>query len=438
MRGRGGLRHGAVRPDAQARRRVRESLGIPESSVVVLHLGWHWRRKGGDLLAGAARRLLDRGHDDLVFLSLGAPSSEVLSPVTSLPFRERVEELHQAADIFVSASRSEGFGNGLVEGLASSCVAVGTLVEGQREIFEGLRGVARCPSRILWRSPTPSRACSPNENAGPSSAREPRPHRPQLRAARLGSPDGGPVRRAGGAAVTGPARVLTMIDSLIAGGAERVAVDIACGLDRDRFTPHVVVTRHGGPLEAPLRAAGVQFTVLDRTGRLSPAALRRTWAWLAGLTSSRPQVPSSAWGALLAHAARVPLVTHDHNWSAGRSRGRSLVNRRWIAPAAHRMLCVSRSVARALAEEGVPLRKIEVAENGIHLQTHPTREEARRRLGLEGSELVVGSVAALRPRRRTSSSSRRSPCCAPRNARCGSVSSAPGRARRSCGASRPG
>ena len=70
--------------------------------------------------------------------------------------------------------------------------------------------------------------------------------------------------------MTGPARVLTMIDSLVLAGAERVAVEIACGLDRDRFTPHVVVTRHGGPLEAPLRAAGVQFTVLDRTGRFPP------------------------------------------------------------------------------------------------------------------------------------------------------------------------
>ena len=93
----------------------------------------------------------------------------------------------------------------------------------------------------------------------------------------------------------------------------------------------------------------------------------------------------------------MPLVTHDHNWSAGRSRGRSLVNHWWIAPAAHRMLCVSRSVAGALAQEGVPPRKIEVAENGVRLQAPATREEARRRLGLDGSELVVGSVGALRP-----------------------------------------
>ncbi len=133
------------RPDAQARRRVREALGIPESSVVVLHLGWHWRRKGGDLLAAAARELLERGREDLVFLSLGAPSAEVVSPVRSLAFTERVEEIHQAADVFVSASRSEGFGNGLVEGLASGCVAVATLVEGQREIFEGLAGCRSVP-----------------------------------------------------------------------------------------------------------------------------------------------------------------------------------------------------------------------------------------------------------------------------------------------------
>ena len=125
--------------------------------------------------------------------------------------------------------------------------------------------------------------------------------------------------------MTGPTRVLTMIDSLIAGGAERVAVEIACGLDRDRFTPHVVVTRHSGPLEAPLRAADVQFTVLDRTARLSPAALRRTWALArrSDLIHSH-EFPSSAWAALLARAARVPLVTHDHNWSAAtRGGGRS-------------------------------------------------------------------------------------------------------------------
>ena len=73
------------------------------------------------------------------------------------------------------------------------------------------------------------------------------------------------------------------------------------------------------------------------------------------------------------------------------------MNHFWIAPSAHRMLCVSRSVARALAQEGVPPRKIEVAENGVRLQGLATREEARSRLGLNGSELVVGAVAALRP-----------------------------------------
>jgi len=198
--------------------------------------------------------------------------------------------------------------------------------------------------------------------------------------------------------MTRPARVLTMIDSLLAGGAERVAVEIACGLDRERFTPHVLVTRHGGPLASTLRAAGVEVTVLGRTGRASPAALARSWK-LARETDliHAHKFPSSAWAALLARAARVPLVTHDHNWSSGHSRGRAIVNRTWIAPSAHRMLCVSGSVARALADEGVPPRKIEVAENGVYLETHVPRAEARRRLGLNGSELVVGSVAALRP-----------------------------------------
>jgi glycosyltransferase involved in cell wall biosynthesis len=195
-----------------------------------------------------------------------------------------------------------------------------------------------------------------------------------------------------------PAQVLTMIDSLLAGGAERVAVEIACGLDRARFTPHVVVTRHSGPLESSLREANVQVTLLGRTGRLSPSAVAHTWklARESDLIHAH-KFPSSVWGALLARAAGVPLVTHDHNWSAGRSRGRSLVNRAWIAPASHRMLCVSESVARALAADGVPSHRIEVAENGVHLDVPVERSAARRELGLDDSEFVVGAVAALRP-----------------------------------------
>jgi hypothetical protein len=39
-----------------------------------------------------------------------------------------------------------------------------------------------------------------------------------------------------------------LLDCLLAGGAERIAVEVACALDRDRYDPVVLVTRFGGPL----------------------------------------------------------------------------------------------------------------------------------------------------------------------------------------------
>jgi glycosyltransferase involved in cell wall biosynthesis len=135
----------ALAPDPRARARARAALGVRDDETLVLHFGWHWRRKGGDLLVGAARLLEDRGIDRLRFVSVGAPADRVSPPVTGIPVTGDVAALHQAADIFVSASRSEGFGNGLMEALASGTPAVGTLVDGQRELFEDVPGCVGTP-----------------------------------------------------------------------------------------------------------------------------------------------------------------------------------------------------------------------------------------------------------------------------------------------------
>ncbi|GAA2758404.1 hypothetical protein GCM10009872_37640 [Actinopolymorpha rutila] len=133
----------AFSPRPSVRDRVRAELGLQRDDVLVLHLGWAWRRKGGDLLVAAARMLQEKGLTRLVYVSVGAPAGN--EPVRSLAFTDKVSDLHQAADIFVSASRSEGFGNGVVEAMASGTVVVATLAAGQREIFDGVDGCVAVP-----------------------------------------------------------------------------------------------------------------------------------------------------------------------------------------------------------------------------------------------------------------------------------------------------
>ena len=133
------------RRDSDTRARVRARLGVGDDDVLLLHMGWAWHRKGGDLLAEAVRTLEAGDGPRIVACSVGAPEQELLGPVRSLSITDRVHEYHQASDIFISASRSEGFGNGLVEAMACERVAVAAAADGQVETFAGIDGVVPIP-----------------------------------------------------------------------------------------------------------------------------------------------------------------------------------------------------------------------------------------------------------------------------------------------------
>ena len=53
------------------REEARTALGLDPDAVVLLHFGWDWQRKGGDIFLRAVRDLLDRGRT-VTALSLGA------------------------------------------------------------------------------------------------------------------------------------------------------------------------------------------------------------------------------------------------------------------------------------------------------------------------------------------------------------------------------
>ncbi len=195
-------------------------------------------------------------------------------------------------------------------------------------------------------------------------------------------------------------RVLLVTDSLAIGGAERMVVDIACGLDRDRFAPHVLVTRSTGELQVALDEAGVPVTVLDRRRRLSIAAyLRASHLTRPSDLIHTHKLGSNVWGALLARTTGVPYVAHEHLWMGGTSSFYALCNRRWVAPVASRVVCVSPSVARILVAQGVPPQRIEVIQNGVLLNEALPRIAARQELGLEPTGFVVGIVARLHPQK---------------------------------------
>jgi glycosyltransferase involved in cell wall biosynthesis len=101
--------------DAARRSEARRRLGLDEGLPVLLHFGWDWHVKGGDLLAEAVQRLARVG--PVAALSVGcdpkvvAAQSERLGlPEGALRVLEPTDDvagLYAAADVFAATSRAE-------------------------------------------------------------------------------------------------------------------------------------------------------------------------------------------------------------------------------------------------------------------------------------------------------------------------------------------
>jgi glycosyltransferase involved in cell wall biosynthesis len=204
--------------------------------------------------------------------------------------------------------------------------------------------------------------------------------------------------------------VLTLIDHLVAGGGERIAVDIATGLDGAKYRRTFVTTRRdsaGDPAvvraRQELAEAGVLLRSLDRTGRWQ---LR---GWIALIWFMRRErvtvlhahkLGSNLWGSVLGRIARVPvIVSHEHTWSFEGQPLRRCLDRHVIARLSDVLVAVSDEDRRRMhSVESIAFDATAVVRNGITVRK-PTGKDVRAELGIAADAPVLVSVGMLRPQK---------------------------------------
>jgi glycosyltransferase involved in cell wall biosynthesis len=192
-----------------------------------------------------------------------------------------------------------------------------------------------------------------------------------------------------------------MIDSLLGGGAERVAIEAAGALDPDRYLPHLLVTRHSGPLQRLVQDAAIECTVLGRRGTVDLGAFRRACAIVRSSDLLHAHKFEGAMlGALIARATGRPMVAHEHTFNGRPSARGKLAYRHLIAPAASRIVCVAPSIAESLVAYGVSRDLVRVIPNGVPTAAALERETARAELQLGSAQVVIGIIGRLRPEKR--------------------------------------
>lgn len=194
-------------------------------------------------------------------------------------------------------------------------------------------------------------------------------------------------------------RVLYLINNLGIGGAEKVLLSLAAGLDRSRFECRVACLGRNLALRDEFERRGAPVVALDGASQADP----RAWLRLGALVR--------AW---------CPHVIHGHLWRAnmlarlvGRREGvpvvvttehsvqfdgpvRERLNR-LTARLSSSVVCVSQAARRhALERIGIPAELLTVIHNGVDVERYTVvsaRSEAKERLGLPADRPIVGTVA---------------------------------------------
>jgi glycosyltransferase involved in cell wall biosynthesis len=199
-------------------------------------------------------------------------------------------------------------------------------------------------------------------------------------------------------------RVLLLLYTLEAAGAEKVVLTLAGHLDRRRFEPLVCGLRGGRLLEA-FRALGVPVVVIGKRRRLDPGAL---WRLYRLVRRERVDVlhshnfSANLWGRLVGLLAGVPtLIATEHTVSSVKSPLQRWLDRLLARPTA-RIIAVSRRVQEShVREEAIPAGRFTVVYNGLPaFGPAPTPDGARAirsSLRVADGEFAVTTVGRLEP-----------------------------------------
>jgi glycosyltransferase involved in cell wall biosynthesis len=196
-----------------------------------------------------------------------------------------------------------------------------------------------------------------------------------------------------------------MVDRPVTGGGgERMARNIAVGLDPSRFESTLCATRSVSTdvmAELAGRVDGLEL------GRRSTLDLVRWWPLIAYLRSRRIDIlhthkfGSNVWGAPIGRLARVPVViAHEHSWTYLGHPLRRCLDREVVARAADVVIAVSREDRRKMIDvEHLDPERVRFIPNGIRRPKPGRPHVVRRELGIPKDAKVVGAVGSLRPQK---------------------------------------
>lgn len=200
--------------------------------------------------------------------------------------------------------------------------------------------------------------------------------------------------------------ILFLIDRLGRGGAAQVVVNLALGLDRDKYSPLVCVTRKEPAYgqDKMLTDAQIPLIELNRSSRKQLGSWKKLWEILPEVDILHcHESGSNFWGRLWGSIYRVPIViTHDHT-AADEKPQFVHWSDRLMSPFSDQIITVSQHDRNlSIDYEKLPPEKVASIYNGIDVNRFSkeiSQVEARQLSGLSQDKYLIGIIARLAPQK---------------------------------------
>ncbi len=194
--------------------------------------------------------------------------------------------------------------------------------------------------------------------------------------------------------------ILLMVRELGIGGTERQLVETARFLQRERFIPHVGCFRPDGLRRRDLEQAGVPILHLPVYSFKSPAVVKAAAQLIRYIHRHRIQIvhsfdaPLNVFAVPVARLAGTPAVLSSQRGDRNLTTQRLKRLLRITDRLADSVVVNCEYMRRYLIDqEKVPERKVRLCYNGIDTDQYRRRSET----AASSSEVVIGTVCALRP-----------------------------------------
>lgn len=200
----------------------------------------------------------------------------------------------------------------------------------------------------------------------------------------------------------GKVKIGFVIWSLGLGGAERVIMQLATGVDKQKFEPIILCLNEKGAFAEEMEEQGVPVYAFNKRGPIDFKMLFKMYKFIR--TENIKILHTHLWGAnvwgrLAAWFAGIPVIITEHNVDVWKKGIHKIIDK-ILSPLASKIITVSDEVRKFYINWGLPSEKLVTVYNGVDVNLFSEAvdvSELKKTYSIDPADIIIGWLGRMVP-----------------------------------------